>query len=335
MILEQEEKKEGKLPIEALKEKFIFWCEDCRLGLHCESAIDSHLKGKKHMARLRAQKKVVATNATTSSHGISIMEGVFVGTHNNAIGIADGEANVASSKSRTGREEGRKLTIEDFKKKFKFWCKDCQIGCHNMVVMNGHLKGKKHMAQLQVKKEQCAGSSASATIYTNIGSTGKDDSSEEGFEEALDDFDGEQQIAFKGGLVADEEEEEVGKPKPTTSPNISGTKEKFYNVGDKKFIISYNWQKKKPKVWDCSLYKVSVSSEQALNEHLQEKKHLEKTYDTTIHQRNSGKLKGKNNGILSLEHECEVKLELNEENVKFRIVQPDFSAQPTTSSFQA
>ncbi|KAK9130355.1 hypothetical protein Sjap_010842 [Stephania japonica] len=251
-ILEQEEKKEGK-PVEALKEKFIFWCEDCQLGLHCESSIDSHLKGKKHMARLRAQKKVVAANATTSSHGISIskMEGGFVGTHNNAIGIADGEANVAG-KAEEGVEvmdstvniksvdaiktlgsktdeavktanisqvpsleqeekKEEKLTIEDLKKKFKFWCEDCQIGCHSMVVMDGHLKGKKHMARLRVKKEQCASSSASATTYTKSGCSGKDDSSEEGFEEALDDFDGELQIAFKGGLDADEEEEEVGK----------------------------------------------------------------------------------------------------------------------------
>ncbi|KAK9098179.1 hypothetical protein Syun_025224 [Stephania yunnanensis] len=232
--LEQEEKKEDKLPIEALKEKYIFWGEDCQLGLHCESAIASHLKGKGRRARRRAQKKVVATDATTSSHDISASktEGGSVGTHNNAIGIAGKEANVAgkakegvkvlestvnikpgeatktlgsktdeavktagisqvpSIEQEVKKEE--KLTIEDLKKKFEFWCEDCQIGCHSMVVMDGHLKGKKHMTQLRAKNEQCAGASASVTTYTIGGSSAKEGSSEEGFEEALDDFDGEQ-----------------------------------------------------------------------------------------------------------------------------------------------
>jgi hypothetical protein len=35
------------------------------------------------------------------------------------------------------------------KKKFKFWCKMCQIGAYSEMVMEAHKKGKKHLARLQ------------------------------------------------------------------------------------------------------------------------------------------------------------------------------------------
>ncbi|KAK9130352.1 hypothetical protein Sjap_010839 [Stephania japonica] len=66
--IELGEKLKEELGSEDLGKKFIFWCKDCQLVLQCESAVASHLKGKKHIARLQTLNKVVATDPFNANH---------------------------------------------------------------------------------------------------------------------------------------------------------------------------------------------------------------------------------------------------------------------------
>lgn len=51
------------------------------------------------------------------------------------------------------------------KKKFKFWCEDCQVGTHSAVVMEGHKRGKKHIARSnESKKNDEAGPTTTSMI---------------------------------------------------------------------------------------------------------------------------------------------------------------------------
>ncbi|KAI3897588.1 hypothetical protein MKX03_020847 [Papaver bracteatum] len=42
---------------------------------------------------------------------------------------------------------------EDVRKKFKFWCEHCQIGCQSAINLAVHETGKKHMAQIRTLKQ--------------------------------------------------------------------------------------------------------------------------------------------------------------------------------------
>ncbi|KAK9100176.1 hypothetical protein Scep_023606 [Stephania cephalantha] len=182
--LEQEENEE-KTMIEDLKKKFEFWCEDCQLGLDSEGRIIGHLIGKEHTRRLRSWNEVIAIDSNSSIHDNStsktgdgsIGEGIEV--LDSTVNNESGEATTLGSKTDEGVEttnssqvpsleqelkKEEKMMIEDLKKKFEFWCEDCQIGCHSRVVMDDHLKGKKHARRWLM---QCVGVVASASTSTN------------------------------------------------------------------------------------------------------------------------------------------------------------------------
>ncbi|RZC87229.1 hypothetical protein C5167_007861 [Papaver somniferum] len=108
--------------LEDVKKKFKFWCEHCQIG--CRNAINmaDHENGKKHMAHIQALKQ--------DSGDVKLDVGKNVKA-------------VVQKKQKT----------EDFKKKFKYWCEQCQVGCKSEKTLVNHEKGKKHMARLRVAKQ--------------------------------------------------------------------------------------------------------------------------------------------------------------------------------------
>ncbi|KAK9130357.1 hypothetical protein Sjap_010844 [Stephania japonica] len=191
------EKSEEKQGLEDLK-KFMFWCEDCQLGLGSEGSIVSHLMGKKHMKRVRSRNKVVATDSTSSIHDNStsktgddfIVEGIKVldSTINNESGEAttlgskiDDAINTTNSSQvpslQQEEKKEEKTMIEDLKKKYEFWCEDCELGLDSEGSIIAHLMGKKHMRRLTRNKVVATNSISSihdnSTSKTGDGSIGE------------------------------------------------------------------------------------------------------------------------------------------------------------------
>ncbi|KAJ6406957.1 hypothetical protein OIU84_010466 [Salix udensis] len=136
-----------------MKKKFKFWCEMCQIGAYSEMVMEGHNKGKKHLARLQkcsrnseavqADKK--AKDLELGAEGEKDSEVVVEETEDSDnSGLESLNKSMAESVQRKERTPEIKM-----KKKFKFWCEMCQIGAYSEMVMEGHNKGKKHLARLQ------------------------------------------------------------------------------------------------------------------------------------------------------------------------------------------
>ncbi|KAI3897586.1 hypothetical protein MKX03_020845 [Papaver bracteatum] len=131
---------------EDVKKFFKFWCEHCQIG--CRSAINMavHEKGKKHMAQiqtLKQDKEDVKLDFRKSVKAVIMQK------------------------------------TEDFKKQFKYWCEQCQVGCRTEKIFVSHEKGKKHMARLRVVEQDVHAVQASEA---NIGKAEVDVVNEEATE---------------------------------------------------------------------------------------------------------------------------------------------------------
>ncbi|KAJ6382214.1 hypothetical protein OIU77_030796 [Salix suchowensis] len=136
-----------------MKKKFKFWCEMCQIGAYSEMVMEGHNKGKKHLAWLQkcsrnseavqADKK--AKDLELGAEGEKDSEVVVEETEDSDnSGLESLNKSMAESVQRKERTPESKM-----KKKFKFWCEMCQIGAYSEMVMEGHNKGKKHLARLQ------------------------------------------------------------------------------------------------------------------------------------------------------------------------------------------
>ncbi|OUZ99585.1 zinc finger protein [Macleaya cordata] len=157
---------------EDFKKRFKFWCEDCQVGCQSATVMTDHENGKKHKAQLLAPKQ------------------------------DGGDVKQLVSKNEEAAVQKMPKT-EDFKKKFKFWCEQCQVGCHSATTMANHERGKKHMAQLPAPMEDggdvLATTTTTPTTTTNTTTTnttteatvGKAETLEEPSEEIMENVDGE------------------------------------------------------------------------------------------------------------------------------------------------
>ncbi|KAJ6698649.1 hypothetical protein OIU79_012029 [Salix purpurea] len=136
-----------------MKKKFKFWCEMCQIGAYSEMVMEGHNKGKKHLAWLQkcsrnseavqADKK--AKDLELGAEGEKDSEVVVEETEDSDnSGLESLNKSMAESVQRKERTPEIKM-----KRKFKFWCEMCQIGAYSEMVMEGHNKGKKHLARLQ------------------------------------------------------------------------------------------------------------------------------------------------------------------------------------------
>ncbi|KAL5698994.1 hypothetical protein ACHQM5_029960 [Ranunculus cassubicifolius] len=119
----------------SLKKKAPEWnCSLCQVTTTSEDGLKSHFLGKKHKSKEALQIK----------------------------------SNAGKKKNNTGPKNDqatkKQMTPDMKKKKFAFWCEDCQIGCHSETVMENHCKGKKH---IQRAGKQAGGSASSTTTTKN------------------------------------------------------------------------------------------------------------------------------------------------------------------------
>lgn len=163
-------------------------CALCQVSATSERGLNEHLQGRRHKAKeagLRAQKmarnpnKASLPKETTKTAKVTIptagleME-AKIEDESLQLNKSDNFSNkkIENKEERGNRNdvqlEQKNQQLEDLnksmaeavqtkertpeikmKKKFKFWCKMCQIGAYSEMVMEAHKKGKKHLARLQ------------------------------------------------------------------------------------------------------------------------------------------------------------------------------------------
>ncbi|KAL5772928.1 hypothetical protein ACOSQ2_012852 [Xanthoceras sorbifolium] len=177
----------GELPFTNMKKKAKeeWSCALCEVSATSERGLKEHLQGRKHKAkevRLRAQALKMRNNST-SSHlkETGKQTKVVVGgdTANSEQKMKVEEESRKPNKAMDGSDQkmdGVVLKNKDEKlpknqdnkngkvlkknqnaknqrkRKFKLWCELCQIGAHSAVVMEGHKKGRKHLARIREQK---------------------------------------------------------------------------------------------------------------------------------------------------------------------------------------
>ncbi|KAF5177807.1 hypothetical protein FRX31_032612 [Thalictrum thalictroides] len=152
------------------KKKAQDWrCALCQVSATCEYGLSMHLKGRKHKAKEAKLNEEAGKNTGNSSLGK--------------------KTNSRSSKKNKKFEvqAKKKLITPDMKRQFPFWCEDCQIGCHSEVVMDNHIKGKKHIARMKELKQ--TDGFASSTIKSHEAIHKKDDAFEEAIVDVKEDID--------------------------------------------------------------------------------------------------------------------------------------------------
>ncbi|KAL9242211.1 hypothetical protein vseg_016232 [Gypsophila vaccaria] len=107
--------------------KFPYFCEMCQIGSNSTIVFDAHMKGKKHLANLSVFNK---TDETI-------------------------EAEASLQKALTDEKKGEAKTpiiggVGKPRKKYRYFCKMCQVGADSMIVFDTHKKGKRHAANLSL-----------------------------------------------------------------------------------------------------------------------------------------------------------------------------------------
>ncbi|KAF6171289.1 hypothetical protein GIB67_036957 [Kingdonia uniflora] len=115
-----------KRSLEDLKKKAKFWCDTCNVGCTCETNFTVHKMGKKHKY-IVAIRGLIGEGANTDSGSPTVNGG--------------GEV----------VEANKKQSLEDLKKKAKFWCDTCNVGCTCETNFTVHKMGKKHIANENLK----------------------------------------------------------------------------------------------------------------------------------------------------------------------------------------
>ncbi|KAK7849123.1 hypothetical protein CFP56_003755, partial [Quercus suber] len=116
-------------------------CAICQVSALSERALNEHLQGRKHKAKeagLRAQRTGRSTSSTPS-------------TKKTTMPSKQNQTAEDSEKTSSTKAEQGSAKTEGFErnKMFKFWCEMCQKGAYSRVVIEAHIKGKKHRARLQ------------------------------------------------------------------------------------------------------------------------------------------------------------------------------------------
>ncbi|KAH9806343.1 c2h2-type domain-containing protein [Citrus sinensis] len=182
-----------ELPLMSSKKTKEWSCALCQVSATSERGLDEHLQGKKHKAKeaglLRAQKmcnnsissmskksgkKKIKLRESKDSSGQEMKTDVeeestevnkaVVGSERKAEVVEDSEIKneglpkkdltAKTRKKKNGIPTAEKTKRKPpLRKKFKFWCEDCQVGTHSAVVMEGHKRGKKHIARSNESKK--------------------------------------------------------------------------------------------------------------------------------------------------------------------------------------
>lgn len=165
-------------------------CALCQVSATSERGLTEHLQGKKHRAKetaLRNQKIGKSTNTSlslkkseksvksneaivTTTSGLdakadrpSLQLGITRGCINQPLAdkgavesknedqLVQKDQNIKGLENENGTS-GQEVALKK-RKKMKFWCEICQVGTASPIVMEGHMKGKKHLARMKIFSE--------------------------------------------------------------------------------------------------------------------------------------------------------------------------------------
>lgn len=151
-------KEKGHIEIQALKNVQSEWtCAVCQMTTKSEAALNSHLQGKKHRSKCENLK----TNAQTKSNSEETKT-ISRQTSNDSKKSAATKANLKNSVpgERTeklnwqqmqgvGKPKRKKALVQKQQQQPRYWCSICNITCPGPIDLACHLKGKKHLFNLE------------------------------------------------------------------------------------------------------------------------------------------------------------------------------------------
>ncbi|KAI3975536.1 hypothetical protein MKX01_002368 [Papaver californicum] len=180
-------------------------CDLCQVKVTCEQGLNDHIKGKKHRVKEAALKGNAAVSKDTSNSVTSEKKSDNPKAEAKVIicGPKPNEENKVLQVKKKGEASCQDTQKTDSsKKKFKYWCECCQIGCHSPAVMADHEGGKKHQTLLRLRDGEDVQAAIVSTTSGNANdkktvkdSTGKEvikDASEETMGNVMGETDGEQ-----------------------------------------------------------------------------------------------------------------------------------------------
>ncbi|KAJ8617344.1 hypothetical protein MRB53_013530 [Persea americana] len=224
---EQQKKLQQQVPKEAkeilCKQLLLHYCEHCKLQCNSESMLASHLRGKKHLSRMRSLKAMLVAEVNEESRADLVaktMEENIKPSGNSNKGPAlnkDDKSNKLVNKVMTTSSSKwpQKLQVGQSEqqvpkkqskavKKVPVPCELCNVECYGEFMLESHLSGKKHLARM---KELESGKEVSVnhTEDVNAGVTyGRNEESEVDANKAVEI------IEMKQSIGSRQDEKEVG-----------------------------------------------------------------------------------------------------------------------------
>lgn len=137
----------GKQPMTQIFQG-MYWCNVCTSGMNCESALDMHLQGKKHKAKLG---RVDAT--------------LFL-PHEPLGPLTKGPGVMKSKKASVNAAAAAAAKVEP-----TFKCDICEVDFNNEIPYNAHMVGKKHAKKMNAPKINCTNSRFSCALCQFVGNS--------------------------------------------------------------------------------------------------------------------------------------------------------------------
>ncbi|KAL8192439.1 hypothetical protein R6Q57_027624 [Mikania cordata] len=134
------------------KPQFLAWCELCRVDCNTHEILENHKNGKKHKKNMEIQEELQRLAGKT--HEIQIAPGierVEVKLENQTVQF---EGNGLKRKMRDERKSAE--PEKKPKEIIPFICELCDVKCESAPAFDNHLKGRRHMFNVERFQEQQA-----------------------------------------------------------------------------------------------------------------------------------------------------------------------------------
>ncbi|XP_008790171.2 zinc finger matrin-type protein 4-like [Phoenix dactylifera] len=129
-------------------------CALCQVSATSKQGLDEHLEGKKHKANLEALVEGKKPKATEAPLGANKFRRTKKAVGSTSVTKVTGKSLPTEGASTNGpvknqREDKKQQTVQ--KKNYR--CDLCKVKCNSEVMLACHLRGKKHIAQLEESKK--------------------------------------------------------------------------------------------------------------------------------------------------------------------------------------
>ncbi|KAI3495059.1 hypothetical protein L1887_37190 [Cichorium endivia] len=145
----------GKLTIGEPKPRAMAWCELCRVDCNTLEVLENHRNGKKHKKNLKIQEDLQKLAAKTQESQIPLAP------------ESEEQRNGLKRKAMDVERKAVEAVAKKQKEIVPFICELCHVKCESAPTFDSHLKGKKHVFNLQRFQEQQAtlGQAALQALY--------------------------------------------------------------------------------------------------------------------------------------------------------------------------